>query len=61
MKWLDSVGGRKFALVLLVTLLCTVLVWFGKIDGNAFQLIMLGIVGVYVAGNVIQKRAEPKQ
>jgi hypothetical protein len=52
---LNSCGGRKFLLTLGCGLVTTVLVWFGKIDGATYSLVILGTVGAYITGNVVQK------
>lgn len=49
-----SAGGRKFILVLLVTVASTGLTWFGKVDGATYSLVTIGIVGAFITGNVIQ-------
>jgi hypothetical protein len=48
--------SRKF----IVTLLCGfgtgALCWFDKIDAGVYSAVMIATVGVYVAGNVWQKK-----
>lgn len=50
----ESLGGRKFLLVLLVTIASTTLTWFTKIDAATYSLVTIGIVGAFITGNVIQ-------
>jgi len=54
-KALVNVGGRRFILVAATLLLCVALTWIGKIDGNILRDIVIGIVGIYVTGNTVQK------
>lgn len=51
----DHLGGRKFALALLSALSASVLVWFGKINPDAYSTVMLAVAGAYSAANVLQK------
>lgn len=51
-------GGRKFFLTLGCGIACTALVWFGKISGEVYSMIILGTVGAYIGGNVWQKKAQ---
>lgn len=52
---IDSSGGRRFVLTLGCGVVCTVLVWNAKIDGAVFRDIIIGTVGLYIAGNTYQK------
>ena len=51
-------GGRKFFLTLGCGIACTALVWFAKISDDVFLLIILGTVGAYITGNVMQHRKD---
>lgn len=55
----DTIGGRRFALSALATLGAFVLALLGAIDGNAYMLTTVGLVGAYVAGNTTQKVKGP--
>ena len=59
MKALDRVGGRKFVLSVLVALCVTVLLALGKQIDMASASVLLGTAGVYITGNVAQKRLVP--
>ena len=54
---LELSGGRRFSLALGAGVSTTVLQWFGKLDpaGSTYAMVIIGIVGVYVAGNTTQK------
>lgn len=56
---LTSVGGRRFVLALVSGAGTFLLTLLGKIDGNAYTLATIGIVGAYVAGNTAQKIKAP--
>ena len=50
-----GLGGRRFLLALVSGAGTFLLCWAGKIDGNAYTLTTIGIVGAYIAGNTTQK------
>lgn len=67
-RWLDStftpenlyrlivnLGGRRFILTMAVGAASTVLVWYTKITDAIYRDIILGTVGIYIAGNTFQK------
>jgi uncharacterized membrane protein YeaQ/YmgE (transglycosylase-associated protein family) len=56
--WIDQCGGRKFMLSSGVLIACTALLWVGRLDSGAFTAIILGTVGLYIGGNVTQKRQQ---
>lgn len=53
---MDRVGGRKFVLCVLVTVCVTTLLAVGKHIDMASASVLMGTVGVYITGNVAQKR-----
>lgn len=53
-NWIQRLGGTKFVLAFGSACACSILVWFHKIDGFIFRDVVLGCVGTYIAGNVIQ-------
>ncbi len=55
---MNTYHSRKFVVCLLTLLVTALLQWLGKLDadGDAYMLIVLGVVGVYVTGNVKQKQ-----
>lgn len=57
---IDSAGGRRFLLALISGAGTFLLAWAGRIDGNAYTLATLGIVGAYITGNVTQKIKAPE-
>lgn len=52
---LVKVGGRRFILAAATLILCVALTWLSKLDGSILRDIVLGIVGIYVTGNTVQK------
>ena len=50
---LQRVGGQKFILAMLVVILTTVLCWFSKIDAGIYSVVIVSVVGAFVAGDVI--------
>jgi hypothetical protein len=55
---LDSMGGRRFLMTMGCGIACTMLVWFGKIEGGIFRDVVIATVAVYIAGNTYQKKVE---
>lgn len=57
---LDVFGGRKFVMALGCQVVTGLLQWFGKLDpaGSTYALVIVGTVGAFIAGNVMQKRVE---
>ena len=58
-----TLGGRRFLLTIMAGLTTTLLQWFGKLDpaGMAYTAVVIGTVGAYIAGNVIEGRKTPKE
>lgn len=54
-QWLTTFGGRRFVMTIGCGAVCTVLLWFGKIDGPVFRDIIIATVAVFIAGNTYQK------
>ena len=54
--WMTTAGGRKFLLVVWLTLSNEILVWAGKISGEVYATIIIGCVAAYIAGNVIKAK-----
>ena len=52
---LDKVGGRKFVAAMSALLVSALALWFDHLTALLYRDIVLGTVGVYVAGNVAQK------
>jgi hypothetical protein len=48
--------SRKLVVVIGCDLICSLLLWFGKLTSPDYAMIVLGTVGAYIAGNVVQKR-----
>ncbi|MBF8177798.1 hypothetical protein [Herminiimonas contaminans] len=58
---MTKVGGRRFLLTLGCGIVCTWLMWEGKITDVVFRDIIIGTVAAYIAGNTVQKVKEPKE
>tara|TARA_R110001599_G_scaffold171353_1_gene362448 strand:+ start:463762 stop:463947 length:186 start_codon:yes stop_codon:yes gene_type:complete len=54
----SSIGGRRFLLTLGCGIVCTVLVWFGKISDGVFATVVVATVAAYITGNTVQKKME---
>lgn len=54
-QWLVSMGGRRFVLAAGAGAITSVLVWYGKITPEIYRDVILGTVGMYIAGNTFQK------
>jgi len=52
---MTTYGGRRFLLALVSGAGTFTLTLLGKIDGSAYMLTTIGIVGAYITGNVAQK------
>jgi hypothetical protein len=51
----QRIGGTKFLLAICSACACSILVWFGKIDGFIFRDVVISCVGAYIAGNVVAR------
>lgn len=56
---LTTYGGRRFLLALVSGAGTFTLALLGKIDGSAYMLTTIGIVGAYITGNTAQKIKAP--
>lgn len=59
-RLLYNVGGRRFLLTMAVGAASTVLVWYTKITDAIYRDIILGTVGIFIAGNTFQKSTQIK-
>lgn len=55
---LSTVGGRRWILALISGAGTFILTLMGKIDGTAYTMTTIGIVGAYITGNVAQRKIE---
>lgn len=58
--WLSAWGGRRFFLSIGAGIATTILAWYAKITGEVYRDVILGTVGIYIAGNTFQKTTEVK-
>lgn len=54
---LDTVGGRKFVMVLGCGFVTTLLCWFGKISGDVYAETIKWTVGAFVTGTAFERIA----
>ena len=47
-------GGQRYVLVYVTLALCTFLLWAHRLTSADFSMIVLGTVGVYIAGRTYQ-------
>lgn len=52
---ITSSGGRRFLLSVGCGIVCTFLVWFGKITPEIFRDVVIACVASYIIGNTYQK------
>lgn len=57
----EAWGGQRYVLVLLVTFLCSFLLWQGKLISADFAFIMVSVVGVYITGRTYQNIKRGKE
>lgn len=58
----DTLGGRRFVVVLISILAVNIQQWFGKLElsGSAYSTVMTLLIGAYISGNVWQRHIESK-
>jgi hypothetical protein len=56
----NTIGGRRWLLTLISGAGTFLLCWAGRIDGNAYMLTTIGIVGAYITNNTVQKIKAPE-
>jgi hypothetical protein len=52
---MNRYSSRKFIVALLCLVSATFLAWGGHIDSDAYQIVLVAIVGLYSGANVAQK------
>jgi hypothetical protein len=52
---MNRYSSRKFIMALLCLCSATALAWTGSIDSDAYQIVLVAIVGLYSGANVAQK------
>lgn len=54
------IGGRRFLLTMAVGAATAVLTWYGKVTDIIYRDVILGTVGIFIAGNTFQKSTQIK-
>ena len=52
---INSSGGRRFLITVLSLVSAHTLVCYAKISGEAYGLVMVGVVAAFITGVVVQK------
>lgn len=55
MQMIIGVGGRKFFATIGCGVVTSILCAFGKITGEVYAAVVIGTVGAYITGNVVQE------
>lgn len=55
---LAKLGGRSFVLCVGFGLVCSVLLWFGKLTDGSYLAIILSTVGAYISSVTYRHRSE---
>lgn len=60
---LAKLGGRRFLLASATAMTTTALQYLGKLDaaGSTYALVMVGVVGAYITGDVMEKKHAGQQ
>ena len=51
---LQDCGGRRFVMAMGCGIVCTILLWFGKMDGIIFRDVIIGTVAAYITGDTVE-------
>ena len=51
----ETVGGRRFLLTVGTQVLSSLLLWYGKLTPDAYSMLILGTVGVYIGSSTYEK------
>ena len=54
-----KLGGRRFILSVMTLIICSVLLWFGKLTDPSYALIVMGTVGALIAAHTVQNIKAP--
>jgi hypothetical protein len=52
---INSAGGRRFVVTVMSLVSAHVLAWWGKISGDAYGIVMVGVVAAFITGVTVQK------
>lgn len=58
--WVAALGGRRFLLTVGAGIVTAILAWHGKITPEIYRDVVLGTVGIYIAGSTFQKNTQIK-
>lgn len=59
-RWVTSLGGRRFLLSVGAGAVTATLAWYGKITPEIYRDVIIGTVGLFIAGTTIQKNTTIK-
>jgi hypothetical protein len=57
--FIESLGGRRYTLTVGCGVVCSALLYFGKLTPEVFRDIIIATVAVYIGGNTFQKVKAP--
>jgi hypothetical protein len=60
-KLISSAGGRKFLVVVGAGIVTTILCATGIVTESVYETVVIGIVGLFITGNVVQAVTAPKK
>lgn len=60
-KMYSRLGGQRYVLVLLITVLCSFLLWQTKLTSADFALVIVSVVVAYITGRTYQNTKMGKQ
>lgn len=56
---IENCGGRRFLMTVGCSMVTALLTWFGRIDGDTYEIVIIATVAAYITGNTAQKIKVP--